>query len=86
MKLPDGQHEEQLAQECHGEEMKMAVVFSPKEEAGLDLKRQKQCSLVIIIAVKLAGDQQHEEKHDDEEEVKKNVALDMSTEEEAGLD
>ena len=36
MKLPDGQHEEQLAQECDGEEMKMA-----KEEAGLDLKRQK---------------------------------------------
>ena len=85
MKLPDGQHEAQLAQECHGEEMKMAVVFSPKEEAGLDLKRQKQCSLVIIIAVKLAGDQQHEEKHDDEEE-EKNMALAMSTEEEAGLD
>ena len=36
MKLPDGQNEEQLAHECDGEEMKMA-----KEEAGLDLKRQK---------------------------------------------
>ena len=40
-KLPDGQNEEQLAQESNGEEMKMAVIFSPKEEAGLDLKRQK---------------------------------------------
>ena len=65
--------------------MKMAVVFSPKEEAGLDLKRQKQCSLVIIIAVKLAGDQQPEEKHDYDKE-ERNMALDMSTEEEAGLD
>ena len=37
MKFPDGQHEEQLAQECDGEEMKMAK----EEEAGLDLKRQK---------------------------------------------
>ena len=36
VKLTDGQNEEQLAQECDGEEMKMA-----KEEAGLDLKRQK---------------------------------------------
>ena len=34
-KLPDGQNEEQLVQECDGE-MKMA-----KEEPGLDLKRQK---------------------------------------------
>ena len=63
VKLTDGQNEEQLAQECGGEEMKMA-----KEDAGLDLKRQKQCSLVIIIAVKLAGDQQHEEKYDDSDE------------------
>ena len=36
-KVPDGQNEEQLAQECDGEEMKMAK----EEEAGLDLKRQK---------------------------------------------
>ena len=57
-----------------------------KEEAGLDLKRQKQCSLVIIFAVKLAGDQQHEEKHDENDEEEKNMALDMSPEEEAGVD
>ena len=36
--------------------------------------------------MKLAGDQQHEEKHDENDEEEKNMALDMSTEEEAGLD
>ena len=36
--------------------------------------------------MKLAGDQQHEEKHDENDEEEKNMALDMSPEEEAGVD